>query len=43
MKMNSVVHFEIPPEDKARAEMGFYAYFKDSEGNIMGLWEDIKK
>ena len=24
-------------------EMGYYAYFKDSEGNLMGLWEDIKK
>lgn len=23
-------------------EMGFYAYFKDSEGNIMGLWEHLK-
>lgn len=24
-------------------EMGFYAYFKDSEGNVMGLWEELKK
>lgn len=24
-------------------EMGFYAYFKDSEGNLMGLWENLKK
>jgi uncharacterized protein len=23
-------------------EMGFYAYFKDSEGNLMGLWETKK-
>ncbi|OGG61836.1 glyoxalase [Candidatus Kaiserbacteria bacterium RIFCSPHIGHO2_02_FULL_49_34] len=23
--------------------MGFYAYFKDSEGNVMGLWENLKK
>ena len=21
--------------------MGFYAYFKDSEGNVMGLWENL--
>jgi uncharacterized protein len=21
--------------------MGYYAYFKDTEGNIMGLWQDI--
>ncbi len=24
-------------------DMGYYAYFKDSEGNVMGLWETIKK
>jgi uncharacterized protein len=24
-------------------EMGYYAYFKDSEGNLMGLWEDMKQ
>lgn len=24
-------------------EMGYYAYFKDSEGNVMGLWEEMKK
>jgi uncharacterized protein len=24
-------------------EMGYYAYFKDTEGNLMGLWEDIRK
>lgn len=23
--------------------MGFYAYVTDSEGNVIGLWEDIKK
>lgn len=22
-------------------EMGYYAYFKDSEGNVMGLWQTI--
>jgi predicted enzyme related to lactoylglutathione lyase len=24
-------------------DMGFTAYFKDSEGNIVGLWQDSKK
>lgn len=23
------------------SEMGYYAYFKDSEGNLMGLWESM--
>jgi uncharacterized protein len=23
-------------------DMGYYAYFKDSEGNTMGLWENMK-
>ena len=23
--------------------MGYYAYVNDSEGNLLGLWEDIKK
>lgn len=22
-------------------EMGYYAYFKDTEGNLMGLWESM--
>lgn len=22
-------------------DMGFYAYFKDTEGNILGLWENL--
>lgn len=22
-------------------DMGFFAYFKDTEGNIMGLWENL--
>jgi hypothetical protein len=21
--------------------MGFYAYFKDTEGNILGLWQNL--
>lgn len=24
-------------------DFGFAAYFKDSEGNVLGLWEDVKK
>lgn len=24
-------------------EMGYYAYFKDTEGNLMGLWENLRK
>jgi uncharacterized protein len=24
-------------------DMGYYAYFKDTEGNVMGLWESMKK
>lgn len=27
----------------AIGEMGFYAQVKDSEGNIIGLWEEISK
>ena len=23
--------------------MGFYAYMKDTEGNVIGLWQDMKK
>lgn len=23
--------------------MGFYAYVSDTEGNVVGLWEDVKK
>ena len=26
-------------EKTAVGEMGFAAYFKDTEGNVMGLWE----
>jgi uncharacterized protein len=24
-------------------DMGYYAYFKDTEGNLMGLWESMRK
>lgn len=23
-------------------EMGYYAYINDTEGNVIGLWEDLK-
>jgi len=26
----------------AVGDMGFAAYFKDSEGNVIGLWENAK-
>ncbi len=28
---------------KEIAGMGYYAYVKDTEGNVVGVWEDIKK
>jgi hypothetical protein len=29
---------------KTRIEdMGYYAYVSDTEGNLLGLWEDIKR
>ena len=28
---------------QAVADMGFAAYFKDSEGNVMGLWENAPR
>ncbi|MBT2514493.1 VOC family protein [Arthrobacter sp. ISL-30] len=30
----------LQPKDSIPG-MGFYAYFKDTEGNIMGLWENL--
>ncbi len=24
------------------ADMGFYAYIKDTEGNVIGVWQDLK-
>ena len=30
----------VKPKD-AIPGMGFYAYFKDTEGNIMGLWQNL--
>ncbi|MBA3898913.1 MAG: VOC family protein [Bacteroidetes bacterium] len=32
----------IVPKDEV-PDMGYYAYFKDTEGNVMGLWENLKK
>ena len=26
----------------AMAEMGFFAYFQDTEGNVMGLWQSTR-
>lgn len=34
---------KVVEEKKSVMGMGFTAYFKDSEGNIMGLWENVKK
>lgn len=34
---------EIMGEIMEIGEMGFAAYFKDTEGNILGLWENKKK
>lgn len=30
----------VKPKDSVPG-MGFYAYFKDTEGNILGLWENL--
>lgn len=30
----------VKPKDTVPG-MGFYAYFKDTEGNILGLWENL--
>jgi predicted enzyme related to lactoylglutathione lyase len=30
----------VTPKDTV-PDMGFFAYFKDTEGNIMGLWENL--
>jgi predicted enzyme related to lactoylglutathione lyase len=32
---------EVPKQSVG--DMGFTAYFRDSEGNIVGLWQDAKK
>ncbi len=34
---------EIVMEKKEIGGMGYYAYIKDTEGNIIGVWQDIKK
>ncbi len=33
---------EIVREKRAVGDMGFIAYFKDTEGNVLGIWENIK-
>ncbi len=34
---------QIVQPKKPIGEMGRLAYFKDSEGNVIGLWQDLKK
>jgi len=34
---------EVVMEKKQIMDMGYYAYFKDTEGNILGVWQNIKK
>ena len=34
---------KVIQERMAVGDMGFSAYFEDSEGNLMGLWENAKK
>lgn len=52
MKVESIVdHFEKIKEAGGEVtvpkgevpNMGYYAYVKDTEGNVIGLWEDMKK
>lgn len=33
----------IVMDKKEIAGMGYYAYIKDTEDNIIGIWQDIKK
>jgi len=34
---------KVVQKKRAVGDMGFTAYFKDTEGNIVGLWQDSKK
>ena len=34
---------KIVGEKRQVADMGYSAYFEDTEGNIIGIWETIKK
>lgn len=34
---------KVAREKKSVGDMGFYAQIEDTEGNIVGLWEDVKK
>ena len=34
---------EVVREKRSVGDMGFVAYFKDTEGNVVGLWENAKK
>lgn len=39
-KIESLGGSVVKPKDTVPG-MGFYAYFKDTEGNTMGLWENL--
>ena len=41
-KIKSAGGAEVKPKVEIGG-MGYYAYVKDSEGNVIGVWEDIKK
>lgn len=34
---------KIVRERRAVGDMGFVAYFEDTEGNVLGIWENMKK
>jgi predicted enzyme related to lactoylglutathione lyase len=34
---------KIVKSKEAIEEMGFFAYISDTEGNLVGLWEDLKR
>lgn len=34
---------KIIAEPKIIPDMGIYAYIEDTEGNVIGLWQDLKK
>lgn len=43
IKIIKKVGGEITMAKVTVGDMGFYAQFKDSEGNILGIWEQIRK
>ncbi|MEK7552609.1 MAG: VOC family protein [Patescibacteria group bacterium] len=34
---------QVVAEPKTIPNMGIYAYIQDTEGNVIGLWQDLKK